>query len=392
VTTVKVEYGKGILFELGSPTNGVLGENLLGIGETFIDVSDRAVSLSVARGRRDVLEPVSAGRASVVLQNRDGLLDPLNTASSLYPGVEPARTLKIYGDGVQVFEGAVDDISLGYTPNGEAVVTLTATDGLERFSLAEFPAAGTAFPQQDSGARVSAVLGVNSSWWSGGTAISSGDSTLAAGTATGNVLQYLNTVARSEAGTFFVSRDGVLSFRNRYYEVGGTALVMADDGSGDVAYESLGRLSAAEDLRTVAVAERDGTAIEVQSDLGVLRYGVRTVDLGEMLLLTDELVEARLDFELDRRDTPFPTVSEVQVSQLRQASTAVIGLELGDPVEVLFSPPGVSQVTEEGVVGAVTHQFTVGAGWRTTVRFEKDPLGDVFVLGTSTLGVGSLGW
>jgi len=392
VTTVKVEYGKGILFELGSPTNGVLGENLLGIGETFVDVSDRAVSLSVSRGRRDVLEPVSAGRASVVLQNRDGLLDPLNTASSLYPGVEPARTLKVYGDGIQVFEGSVDDIALGYAPNGEAIVTLTATDGLEKFSLAEFPTAGTAFPQQDSGARVSAVLGVNSSWWSGGTAISSGDSTLAAGTATGNVLQYLNTVSRSEAGTFFVSREGELSFRNRYYEVGGTALVMADDGSGDVAYQILSRVSAAEDLRTVAVAERDGTTLSQESTLGVLRFGVRTVDLGEMLLLSDEIVEQRLRFELNRRDTPYPTVSEVQVSQQQQVSTATIGLELGDPVRVLFSPPGVSQVTEEGVVGSVSHQFTVGVGWRTTVRFEKDPLGDVLVLGTSTLGVGTLGW
>jgi len=392
MTTVKVEYGKGILFELGSPTNGVLGTNLLGIGETFVDVSDRVVSLTVRRGRPDVLDPVRAGRANIVLQNRDGLLDPLNTSSPMYPGVEPARTIKVYGDGIQVFEGTVDDLALGYNPSGVAVVTIQAVDGLENFSLAEFPTAGTAFPQQDSGARVSAVLGVNSSWWSGGTAISSGDSTLAAGTATGNVLQYLNTVARSEAGTFFVSRDGVLSFRNRYYEVGGTALVMADDGSGDVAYQILSRVSAAEDLRTVAVAERDGTTLSQESTLGVLRFGVRTVDLGEMLLLSDEIVEQRLRFELNRRDTPYPTVSEVQVSQQQQVSTATIGLELGDPVRVLFSPPGVSQVTEEGVVGAVSHQFTVGAGWRTTVRFEKDPLGDVFVLGTSTLGVGSLGW
>jgi len=392
VTTVKVEYGKGILFQLGSPTTGVLGTNLLGIGETFVDVSDRVDSFQIARGRPDVLEPVRAGRANVVLQNRDGLLDPLNTASPLFPGVEPARTLKIYGDSIQVFEGSVDDIQLGYTPDGVAIVTLTATDGLERFSLAEFPAGGTAFPQEDSGSRVSSVLNVNSNWWPNGTAISSGDSTLAAGTATGNVLQYLNTVARSEAGTFFVSREGTLSFRNRYYEVGGTALVMADDGTGDVSYEILSRVSAAEDLRTVAIATREGTELSVESSLGILRYGVRTVDLGEMLLLDNALVTSRLDFELNRRDTPYPTVSQVRISQKKQPSATAIGLELGDPVEVIFTPPGVSAVTEVGVVGSVTHSFNLSAGWRTTVRFEKDPLGNVFVLGTSKLGVGSLGW
>jgi len=77
MTTVKVEYGKGVLFLLGSTTNGVLGTNALGIGEVLIDVSNRVDSLAVSRGRRDVLDPVVAGRSTVVLQNRDGLLDPL---------------------------------------------------------------------------------------------------------------------------------------------------------------------------------------------------------------------------------------------------------------------------------------------------------------------------
>lgn len=392
MTTVKVEYGKGILFELGSLTNGVLGTNLLGIGETFIDVSDRVMSFTVTRGRPDALEPVSAGRANIVLQNRDGLLDPLNTASALYPGVEPARTVRIYGDNIQVYEGAVDDLSLGYSPDGVSVVTITATDGMERFSLAEFPPDGSVFSQEDSGARVASVLAVDANWWPNGTAIESGDSTLAAGTATGNVLQYLNTVSRSEAGAFFVARNGDLTFRNRYYEVGGSALVLSDDGSSSVGYELLSRVSAAEDLRTAAVAERDGTRLERQSSLGVLRYGVRTVDLGQMLLLSDGIVNSRLDFELGRRDTPYPTVSEVQIAQSQYPSTAVIGLELGDPVEVVFTPPGVASVTEQGVVGSLSHSFTVGVGWKTAIRFEKDPLGNVFVLGTSTLGVGTLGW
>lgn len=392
MTTVKVEYGKGVLFELGSPTSGILGVNFLGIGETLVDVSDRVVSLTTRRGRDDALEPVRSGRASVTLQNRDGLLDPLNTSSPLYPGVEPARTLRIYGDGVQVYEGIVEDISLGYTPDGVSVVDITATDGLERLALAEFPPGGTALAEELSGSRVESVLAVDPEWWPGTTAVSDGYSTMAVGTASGNVLQYVNTVSKSEAGTFFVSRDGVLTFRDRYFEVTQTPLVMADDGSGDVAYQVLSRVSSAEDLRTVAVAERAGTQLSRSSSLGILRYGVRTVDLGEMFLTTDEILNSRLDFELSRRDTPYPTVAEVQVSQQLQASTAAIGLELGDPVTVVFTPLGGVQVTEEGVVGSVGHFFSNDGGWRTTVRFERDPLGAVFVLGTSRLGIGTLGW
>ena len=392
MTTVKVEYGKGVLFTLGSPTSGVLGVNFLGIGESLVDVSDRVDSLTVSRGRDDALEPVRAGVAQVVLQNRDGLLDPLNTASPLYPGVEPARTLKIWADDIQVYEGIVDDIDLGYDPDGVAIVSISAVDGLERFSLAEFPSAGTALPEELSGARVESVLAVDPEWWTGTTDISAGYSDMAAGTAEGNVLQYLNRVSLSEAGAFFVSREGVLTYRDRYYEVTTTPLVMADDGTGDVAYQVLSRLSSAEDLRTVAQAERAGTIVSRSSSTGILRYGVRTLNLGELFLTTDDAMEARLDFELNRRDTPYPTVAQVQVSQARQASTATLALELGDPVEVIFSPPGVASVTDEGVVGAIGHSFNISSGWRTTVRFERDPLGAVFVLGTSKLGIGTLGW
>ena len=91
MTTVKVEYGKAALFTLDSLEFGVLDTNLLGVGEVLVDVSDRVVSLSVSRGRQDALEPVRSGQASVTLRNFDGVLDPLNTASPLYPGVEQSR-------------------------------------------------------------------------------------------------------------------------------------------------------------------------------------------------------------------------------------------------------------------------------------------------------------
>ncbi|HEY7824029.1 MAG TPA: hypothetical protein VIG24_14405, partial [Acidimicrobiia bacterium] len=130
MTAVRVEYGKAVLFELDSAEFGVLGTNFLGVGEVPVDVSDRVVSLSVARGRRDALEPTRAGRASVTLRNRDGELDPLNTASSLYPGVEPARSLNIWADDVQVFAGIVDDIDLAFDPSGDAVVQVQASDRL----------------------------------------------------------------------------------------------------------------------------------------------------------------------------------------------------------------------------------------------------------------------
>ena len=389
MTTVRVEYGKAVLFELDSAQFGVLDENFLGVGEVPVDVSDRVVSLSVGRGRQDALEPVRAGQASVTLRNLDGELDPLNPASALFPGVEPARTLNVWADDVQVFAGVVDDIDLAFDPSGDAVVQVRASDRLSDLALAEFPPDGEVFGEADSGERVEDVLASDTRFWTAGTAIATGDSTLAAGTATGNVVQYLNTVARSEGGVLFVGREGDLTFRNRLFAVTATPVVLSDDG-GDVPYETLVRQTSGESLRTVAFGERNGSRRERESTLGLLRFGFRALDLGELLLLTDGDVDERLDFELALRSRPNPTVREVRVSQERVTNTDVLGLELGDPVEVEFSPPNVTQITEQGVVLNVRHDFTVGAGWRTTIGMRPAELDGFLILGSGRLDFDAL--
>lgn len=100
MTVAKVEIGfegpaRATAFQLDDPVYGLLDSGVLGVGEALVDLSDRLVSLQVLRGRTDDTEPSQTGRAAVVLRNRDGVLDPLNTASSLYPGVEPRRTINI---------------------------------------------------------------------------------------------------------------------------------------------------------------------------------------------------------------------------------------------------------------------------------------------------------
>jgi len=389
MTTVRVEYGKAVLFELDSAQFGVLDENFLGVGEVPVDVSDRVVSLSVGRGRQDALEPVRAGQASVTLRNLDGELDPLNPDSALFPGVEPARSLNVWADDVQVFAGVVDDIDLAFDPSGDAVVQVRASDRLSDLALAEFPPDGEVFGEDDSGARVEDVLASDSRFWTAGTAIATGDSTLAAGTATGNVVQYLNTVARSEGGVLFVGREGDLTFRNRLFAVTATPVVLSDDG-GDVPYETLVRQTSGESLRTVAFGERAGSRRERESTLGLLRFGFRALDLGELLLLDDDDVDERLDFELALRSRPNPTVREVRVSQERVTNTDVLGLELGDPVEVQFSPPNVTQISEQGVVLNVRHDFTIGAGWRTTIGMRPAELDGFLILGSGRLGFDAL--
>ena len=76
----------------------------------------------------------------------------------------------------------------------------------------------------------------------------------------------------------------------------------------------------------------------------------------------------------------------MQVSQERQAALGVLSAELGDRVEVVFSPPGVGQLTQISRVIGVGHRWTVGVGWRTVLSvrsLESDPF---FVLDDPDLG------
>ena len=390
MTVVKVEVGfsgPGVdeSFKLDSATRGLLGTARLGPFDTLVDLSERVRSLSVSRGRPELTEPVTVGRAQIVLDNLDGALDPQNTSSVLYPGVQPRRSVRLFCDDEQVFDGFAETIALDYTLDGDATVVVSAQDGLSRLGIVNLPSEGLAVSSEGSGARISSVLASNANYWTEGTNLAAGDSTLAAGTATGNVLQYLRTVESSEAGLLFASRTGDLTFRNRN-NPGATATIdLADDGSG-VEYEQIERVSGADDLFNLITAQFGTATVVAQDADSEESFGVRQLDLSTLLLDSEAVTQDRVEYELVRRKNQLPSVRSVQVSQERQAALGVLSAELGDRVEVVFSPPGVGQLTQISRVIGVGHRWTVGVGWRTVLSvrsLESDPF---FVLDDTDLG------
>ena len=391
MTVVKVEVGfsgPGVdeSFKLDSATRGALDTARLGPFDALVDLSERVRSLSVLRGRPELTEPVTVGRAQIVFDNLDGALDPQNTSSVLYPGVQPRRSVRLFCDDEQVFDGFVETISLDYTLDGDATVVVSAQDGLSRLGIVNLPSEGLAVSSQGSGARISSVLASNANYWTAGTDLAGGDSTLAAGTATGNVLQYLRTVESSEAGLLFASRTGDLTFRNRN-NPGATATIdLADDGSG-VHYEQIERVTGSDDLFNLIAAQFEATTVVAEDEDSQESFGIRQLDLGTLLLDSEPVTQDRVEYEVVRRKDQLPSVRSVQVSQERQAASGVLSAELGDRVEVVFTPPGVGQLTQISRVIGVEHRWTVGVGWRTVLSvrsLESDPF---FVLDDPDLGI-----
>jgi len=192
-----------------------LGTGVLGYLFTSINASVR--SASWGRGRNSFFDNYSAGSATIVFDNRDRGLDPVNTSSPLYGELYPGRQFSIFvsqgSSTATVFSGYVDTWEYDYTLDGDATVTVRVIDAFSY--LSNITISSISAPAELSGARVRRVL-ANIGWPVSRQAVDNGYSTLAAETISNvSALEYLSKVAQSEFGQFYIDRLGTLTFRSR---------------------------------------------------------------------------------------------------------------------------------------------------------------------------------
>jgi hypothetical protein len=208
--TASLETNSGFTLDTDQLDSGVLGYLFTAIGA-------QVRSASWSRGRNSFFDNFSAGSASVVLDNRDRRLDPLNTASPLYGELYPGRQFALFvtqgTSTATVFSGYVDSWEYDYTLDGDATVTVRVIDAFSY--LANIIISSISAPAESSGARIRRVL-ANIGWPVSRQSIDNGYSTLAAETiADISVLEYLSQVAQSEFGQLYVDRLGTLTFDSR---------------------------------------------------------------------------------------------------------------------------------------------------------------------------------
>lgn len=105
------------------------------------DEAERMISLTVRRGRRNLLaacggfQAFPPGEATIVLDNEDGRYDPFNTSSPLYPHVAPGKfvRIKVRNQDILVTRGIIRGIVKDIQPvmqEGRHRVRITIIDGL----------------------------------------------------------------------------------------------------------------------------------------------------------------------------------------------------------------------------------------------------------------------
>jgi hypothetical protein len=397
--TVRIAFdlslaGAGNFFTLDDTTKGELDNaTFLLAGEVFEDVSDDVRSVSVRRGRSRELTAFTAGQASVVLDNRARLYDPTaGTAVSPYaPSILPRKALSIEVGGQALFTGIVEDWDLQFSLDGDATTTAKGTDGFTLLA-GETITAGTATAQA-SGARVSAIL-TDVSWPIGKRRIDTGVASLGADVIAENTtaLSYLQTIDVSEGGALFIAKDGSVEFLERTASQGATVMSFTDDGTG-VPFSDISLEFGTESLFTqVSVEYVGGTAVATAGSTVLGNYGLIELNIKTLLADSGEADDIA-DFYLFRYSEPQVRIDQLEV-RMNGLSAAqqlqVLDLELGDPVDIVFTPQGVgSPIERVVVVDQIEHNITP-ADHNVRINFSQTLTG--FTLDLDRLDEGRLGF
>lgn len=402
--SVKVEIGldlgaaSPVGFTLDDATKGLLDSSsyVLG-GSYFYDITDRLQSVSIERGKNQALGKIDSGTANLVLSNNDRQFDPLYEAGAYFGALVPRKEVRITANGFPVYFGYIDDLDLSYSPD-RATVQISCVDGFSVLSnavLQEYIPAGL----EASGTRIENILDLPEVDWSADLRdISPGDfdvldNTVSEGTV---ALSYLQEVDQAEFGQLFMAKDGKLVFQDRNYQPLTPDTYLTDDftidGDVKIPYVNVQVTYGSEFLyNRIVVSNGIDEAIAGDTLLQQL-YGVRTLELTGLLSVDLTDLTSLANKLLATYKLPsyrFEAISVVMTDLTTEQTDAVLDLEIGDIIQVHFTPSGIPPAIEQSakIIG-ISHDWSTDS---QSISFALETLGagagQVLTLNSDTLGI-----
>jgi hypothetical protein len=402
--TVKVEIGINLgindptAFILDDATRGVLDNTSFTLsGDTFIDITDRLLSTSTNRGKNEALDRIDSGLASIVVNNSDRLFDPLYAEGPYFGQLIPRRSIRISCNDQPVFRGLVEDFDIVYQPTNRSQVTIDVADAFSLLTNAQL----TAFtPSSElSGARINAVLDrPEVSWLAGERNIDTGDSTMMAEPVTEGTpaLSYLQLVSSSEFGNFFIGKDGKVNFRERNAIPNSPDLVFSDEMvAGEftgIQFASVNNVYGSENLyNRITISNAADPALEATADdeMSQAVYGPRSFSATGLLVADQSQLDFLASYLLARFKEPqyrFNSLTVILDMLTQEKQDDVLDLEIGDIVEVRFTPSGIPPAIEQycRIIG-ISHDWDLDS---KSVNFALERLDfSIFILDDAVFGV-----
>ena len=182
----------------------------------YQDITAYVRNVSIQRGIQRENDTFQAGSCTIVLDNNLRAFDPYYTSSPFYGEVKPQASVRVTAAGQVIFVGFVDSWAYDYQIVADATATLVAYDAIARLSKAQLPA--ISWTSENTSNRVINVLNrAEVNWPAGQRDIAAGVITLGNDSIMDGTIawDYLQTVAQSEGGAVFISRDGNVTFKSQ---------------------------------------------------------------------------------------------------------------------------------------------------------------------------------
>lgn len=360
-------------------------------GTTFIDVSAFCSGqIATNRGRSRETDQFATGTATFTLRNESRTFDPSNTAGTYYPNIVPGKPVEISLDGILIYSGEIDDITVSYQMPKTCTVDISCVDGFTRLAAAQL--IGFTPGAQSCAARLGAVCAAVS--FTNELDADTGASLQAGSFSNVAALDHIQTVARSENGFAFMDAKNHLRFYDHYRVSSEASQITFSDtgGAGQIPYAAIAQNSQALLLYNQVTGTRTGGTQQIANDLtSQAEYGIRTLALSSLENVNDLAVLELCQYIVSRYSQPDVRFGSVTVELSRFTSTvreSLAALELVELVTVLRTPPGSGSPTTlsklsiiDGIAfaldaSAATYRMTLNLGSVDTRRYFRldDPI------------------
>jgi hypothetical protein len=404
VPVVKVELGADLgrrdaeTFTLDDEIKGLLDNTEFTLGGTrFFDITDRLISVSTQRGKSVALDRIDAGNSSINLDNSDRLFDPLFESGFYFGQLIPGKEVRISCNGFPVIHTYIDDLDIAYEPGNRSVVTIRGVDGLSDLTINSLPEVSPDI--ELSGARVTRILDLPEVAWplekriidEGNSLLS--DTEIAEGE---QAVSYLQLIATSEGGEVFVSKDNKFVFKQRNSIPRLPDIIFSDESSIPgytvIPFADLGVVFGSEELYNRIILSNDqpfpDEAIAEDAD-SQETFGARSYTVTGLLNNNPDELQFLADFLLVRYKEPqyrFSSLSVIMDTLSESQQDEVIDLEIGDIVQVRFTPSGIPPAIEQYVrIIGISHDWSNNEK-RINLNLERLDF-SLFVLDNPVLGV-----
>jgi hypothetical protein len=365
-----IQSSQTLNFVLNDATRGVLGNTTYKLGgATWTDVTSKAYSTTIQRGKNQALARYNAGTLSVVLDNQTALFDPTipaGTPGYPYAGqIIPGKRVRVTVGTQLQFLGVIQDWDLDYPLGGIATASVRAADAFVQ--LANRTLEADTFTTALSSSMLSTVLDQPEvAFDSAYRDIETGVTTLQETTVTlgTNVLTFCQLIESSEPGSLFVSKEGFLTFRSRRYNpTYSGAIVITDDGT-SVTPRSIEVEYGSELLYNRATITRTGGTTQVSNDADSQAiYGIFAYDQSGLLMNSDAVALSMAQYYANTYGEPVFRPRRVQLDMMAQTGNdqgLLQALDLDDLVLISFTPPGGQLIERYMVVGGISHRIGPG--------------------------------